>query len=226
MMNFRRTSAENHLEMGKQFERRGRTMLLAGLVAAGLWLAGCGADRPIKYYQLTYPSNTTESHDASTYNAALIVRTFITSQMYRDDRIVYSNGAQEMGLYQSNRWAETPDTMLQSVLIRNLRFSGHYRSVTAPRSESKGDFVLSGHLYDFKEVDLPSGIVARLSFDIEMRDIRAMRVVWTHSYNRDEPVGEKTVPAVVAAMDKNVQHSVEEVQAGLDQYFRANPVKP
>ena len=50
-------------------------------------------------------------------------------------------------------------------------------------------------------------------------------IVWTHAYNHDEPASAKTVPAVVAAMDKNVQRSVEEVQAGLDEYFRANPPK-
>jgi hypothetical protein len=49
--------------------------------------------------------------------------------------------------------------------------------------------------------------------------------VWTHNYNHDEPAGAKTVPAVVSAMDKNVQRSVDEVQAGLLEYFNANPPK-
>ena len=47
-------------------------------------------------------------------------------------------------------------------------------------------------------------------------------IVWTHIYNHDEPAAAKTVPAVVAAMDKNVQRSVQEVQASLEEYFRAN----
>jgi len=33
------------------------------------------------------------------------------------------------------------------------------------------------------------------------------------------------VPAVVAALDRNVQRAVAEVIASLDQYFAAHPVK-
>ena len=41
----------------------------------------------------------------------------------------------------------------------------------------------------------------------------------------DEPASEKTVTSFVVAMDKNIQRSVQDVQAGLEEYFRANPVQ-
>ena len=88
------------------------------------------------------------------------------------------------------------------------------------------EFILAGHLYDFKEVD-GSAIVARLNYEVRLRDRKTGTTVWTHTYSHDEPASEKTVSAVVAAMDKNVQRSVQEVQAGLEEYFRSqpNPIK-
>jgi hypothetical protein len=38
-------------------------------------------------------------------------------------------------------------------------------------------------------------------------------------------VAEKSVNAFVLAMDKNLQRSVQEIQTGLQDYFRAHPVE-
>jgi ABC-type uncharacterized transport system auxiliary subunit len=66
---------------------------------------------------------------------------------------------------------------------------------------------------------------ARVTFDLEMRDLKNGATVWTHYYTHDEPTGGKDVPAVVAALDKNVQLAVKEIVESLDQYFASHPVK-
>jgi hypothetical protein len=58
-----------------------------------------------------------------------------------------------------------------------------------------------------------------------MRDLKTGTTVWTHHYAHDEAVNGKSVPAVVAALDRNVQQGVKEAAASLDQYFAAHPVK-
>src|SRR5260370_37073515 len=74
----------------------------------------------------------------------------------------------------------------------------------------QGDFALRGHLYDFKEVTGPQ-MTARVTLDLEMRDLKNGATVWTHYYTFDEPASGKDVPAVVVALDKNVQRAVKEV---------------
>jgi ABC-type uncharacterized transport system auxiliary subunit len=108
--------------------------------------------------------------------------------------------------------------MIQDVLLRQLRASGRFRAVFAQRSNTNGDFLLRGRLYDFKEVS-EKGMLARLTVDFEMRDMKNGMTVWTHYYQHDEPVDGKNVPAVVAALDKNVQRAVKEVVESLDHYF-------
>jgi ABC-type uncharacterized transport system auxiliary subunit len=148
----------------------------------------------------------------------------LTSHLYREDRIVYSGGGGQMGTYEYQRWAEPPTEMVEEVLVRELRASGRYRSVYAHRSNTGGDFLLRGRLYDFKEVT-GSPIVGRVSFEMEMRDLKSGAMVWTHSYTHDESAGGKDVSAVVTALDRNVQRGVKEMVESLAEYFATHPVK-
>lgn len=195
---------------------------IVGILALGTALTGCGSVRPIKYYEVSYPSNSALALDA--IDVSLMVRTFESSPLYLDDKIVYGFDSPEMGTYNYQRWAETPVEILQNTLVRGLRASGRFRSVYTLRADTNGRFILGGYLYDFKEVDA-STIVARLSYEVRLRDRKTGIAVWDHTYTHDEPVAEKTVSAFVLAMDKNLQRSVQEVQEGLESYFRAHPVQ-
>jgi ABC-type uncharacterized transport system auxiliary subunit len=108
--------------------------------------------------------------------------------------------------------------MIDDLLLRELRTSGHYRSVFTLGSDVRGDYLLRIHLYDFREVD-GSTLVGRVTFDLDLRDMKTGTVVWTHFYSHDEPVAGKDVSAVAAALDRDVQRGVAEISAGLDHYF-------
>jgi ABC-type uncharacterized transport system auxiliary subunit len=193
-----------------------------GLIMLLFSLAGCGSSRPIKYYQITYPTAANPSADM--IDAILMVRTFEASHLYVDDKIVYGLDSPEMGTYEYQRWVEPPVEILQDSLVRGLRASGRFRGVYGLRSGINGQFILAGHLYEFKEVD-GATIVARLSYETRLRDRKTGLTVWNHVYSHDEPISEKSVSAFVQAMDKNVQESLLEVQAGLLEYFQAHPMK-
>ena len=188
------------------------------------FLAGCGAGRPSKYYQLTVPPGVASIEKADAVPVTLLLGSLMTSHLYREDRIVYGNGPEQLGTYEFERWAEPPAELIQGVLLRQLRASGRYRAVYYRRSNMKGDFAIRGRLYDFKELS-GAQLVARVTLELEMRDFNTGGTVWTHYYTHDEPVSGKDVPALVAALDRNVQRAVTEVVSSLDQYFAAHPVK-
>jgi len=181
--------------------------------------AGC-AGRPIKYYQLTYPEAVPAAPDA--INTTILVGPLEASRLYLDDKIVYGFAGPEMGTYQSQRWAAPSVEILQNSLVRGLRASGRFKAVYTIRSDVNAQYVLRGHLYDFKEVDL-NPMVARLNYEVLLRNRKTGDVVWNHIYSHDEPASEKKVSAFAEAMNKNVQRSVQEIQASLEEYFRAHP---
>ncbi len=199
-----------------------RAALLAASALVSFALFACGGSRPIKYYQVSYPTKSFVAPDA--INTALMVRPFESSHLYLDDKIVYGFDSPEMGTYEYHRWADPPVEMLQYALVRGLRASGRFKAVYTLRTDPDGRYILAGHLYDCKEVDGPT-IVARLTYDVRLRDRKTGATVWEHSYSYDEPVAEKTVSAFVGGMDRNIQRSVQEIQSGLDEYFRANPIQ-
>ena len=154
----------------------------------------------------------------------LLLGALMTSHLYREDRIVYGNGPEQLGTYEYQRWAEPPTEMIQEVLLRELRASGRYRAVYYRRSNVRGDFALRGRLYDFKEVT-GREMSTRVTLELEMRDLKNGATVWTHYYGHDEPSSGKDVPSVVAALDKNVHRVVQEVVESLDRYFASHQVK-
>src|SRR3974390_3366246 len=121
------------------------------ILAVVFFVAGCGSARPIKYYQLSYPS-TAPPPSPDAINTTLMVRPFEASHLYLGDQIVYGFDSPEMGTYQYQRWAEPPVEILQDALVRGLRATGRFRAVYTIRSDTTGQYVLAGHLYDFKEV--------------------------------------------------------------------------
>jgi ABC-type uncharacterized transport system auxiliary subunit len=197
----------------------------AFLLLSAALTAGCGAARPSKYYQLTMPNELAADPPSDPYPVSLLLGPLMASHLYREDRIVYSSGSESMGAYEYHRWAEPPTEMIEEVLLRELRASGRYRSVNFLRSGARGDYALSGRLYDFKEVS-GSPLLARVTFELAMRDIKTGSSVWSHYYSHDEPVSGKDVPAIVAALNRNAQRGVSEFRSSLNEYFSTHPVNP
>jgi cholesterol transport system auxiliary component len=191
--------------------------ILLGALAVSL-ASGCGATRPSKYYQLTVPGDLAPAADPRPYPVTLLLGPLRASHLYREDHIVYSSNGESMGTYEFQRWAQPPTEMIQEILLRQLRTSGRYREVDLLRSNARGDFLLLGRLFDFKEIS-GNALVARLTVEWELRDMKTASTVWTLYYTHDEPVNGKDMSAVVAALNRNVQRTVDEVKSGLVQFF-------
>jgi len=197
---------------------------LISLLAAVVLLAGCGATRPSHYYQLgALKDNPRPEVGQAQFPVTILVSPFQTSHIYREDRIVYSVANEEMGLYQYERWTEPPSEMLHDILVRHLRSSGRYKEIYSLRSSARGEYLLRGHLYDMKEMSTGSGLMARVTFEADLVDAKTRNTLWTHSYTHDEPVANKSVAAVVDALNRNVQAGVADLTASLEQYFTAHP---
>src|ERR1700752_2976280 len=142
-------------------------------------LGGGGAVRPIKYFQLTVPSDVAQAGKTDAFPVTLLVGTLMTSHIYREDRIVYGNGREQLGTYEYQRWANPPAEMIEELLLRRLRASARYEAVHYQRSNTQGGFSIRGRLYDFSEVT-GSRFSARVTFELEMRDLKTGATVWSH----------------------------------------------
>lgn len=202
--------------------KRALTRIVSVAVLA-FFAAGCGSVPATKYYQLSVPS-VTPSAIADPFPVTLLVGPISASHLYREDHLVFAANAQQMGTYEYQHWVAPPTEMIEELLVRDLRATGRYRSVAQLSSSSRGDFVLHGHLYDFKEIS-GSPMAARVTIDFELRDVKANQVVWSNHYGHDEPVDGKNIPAVVAALDRNMQQAAAQVRTGLETYFGSHSAR-
>lgn len=197
-------------------------ILFAGLLLSIGLGTGCGAARPSQYYQLTIPGDVTPAPGTAPYHVTLMLAPITSSHLYREDHIVYSDKGESMGVYQYHRWAEPPTQMIEDVLLRELRASAQFQGVYGWGSNVRGDYILRGHLYDFREISA-STLVGRVTIELELHDARTGAPVWNHFYTHDEPVKGKDVADVVAALDHDVQRGIAEFKGGLQQYFATHP---
>src|SRR5712692_3722248 len=197
-----------------------RKIAIALLAVAAAGLAGCGAARPSKYYQLDVPAAPPVG--TNVYPVTLLVGRITAPHLFRDDRIVYRSGPGQLGTYEYHRWAEPPTDMLEAMLVRILRDSGRYGTVQLLRSNARGDYIVRGRLHEMNELS-GAPLTARVAFEVELYEIKSGTTVWSRAYSHDEPVAGKDVPAVVAALNRNVQRGMGEIVAGLDAYFAARP---
>src|SRR5580704_16710223 len=153
---------------GFAMKSRSLAVFLAIAVAG---LCSCGAVPASKYYQLKPPVETSSATAGDAFPIILLVGPLKASHLYREDRLVYATDSEEMGTYQTHRWAEPPTEMMQELLWRYLRASNRYSAVSLLSSSSHGDFVLQGNLYDFKELS-GSTFAARLDLGLELREVK------------------------------------------------------
>ena len=198
-----------------------RRMQFSGLLMLAMLVAGCGAARPVKYYVLDVNPAPASSASAQ-IPVTLLVARLVASHLYHDDRLVYGSGPVQLGTYEYDRWAEPAADMVQNMLVTVLRRQGQFRSVSKVTSNVRGEYVLRGHLFAMYGVDQPE-LVARFTLQLELYDPATRTTVWSQIYTHDEAVQGKTVPDIVIAMDKNVTAGLQQLTAGIEQYFVSHP---
>jgi ABC-type uncharacterized transport system auxiliary subunit len=213
----------NDAKKQREKERRvlSRRTQCSALLLLTILIAGCGAARPVKYYVLDVNPAPVNSASAQ-IPATLLVGRLVASHLYHDDRLVYGSGPVQLGTYEYDRWAEPAADMVQDMLVTILRSSGEFRAVSKVTSNVRGEYVLRGHLFSMYGVDQPE-LVARFSLQLELYDPAMRAMLWSQIYTHDEPVQGKTVPDIVIAMDKNVTAGLQQLSAGLTQYFVSHP---
>jgi ABC-type uncharacterized transport system auxiliary subunit len=198
--------------------RRIQQAALVILLAASM--AGCGGSRPVKYYVLD--AGPAPAMSASPQiPVTLLVSRVTAAHLYRDDRLVYGSNDVQLGTYEYQRWAEPPAGMMEDLVIKTLRASGSYRSVSRIASNLRGDYIVRGQLFSLDEVQ-SNGLAARFSFQMELYDPKSGATIWSSSYTHDEPVNGKTVSDVVEALDRNVKAGLTQLTGQLNQFLASH----
>ena len=182
--------------------------LVAVLVAI---LLGCGG--PVKYpnyYTLHLPPPP-DPPVAENVHATLAVREFRSPTYLRQGAIVYKTSPEQIGFYNYHRWAVDPRAFVTNAVTENLRAGGNFSSVKPFDGRVDVDYVLSGRLDELDEIDYEGGVKVRVSISAQMVNAVTGAAVWSNSVSEVGTVGQRDVPAVVAAMNGTMGRAIEKL---------------
>jgi ABC-type uncharacterized transport system auxiliary subunit len=188
------------------------------LATVCLTAASCVSNKPAQYYTINPPAGAINQSRPD--GLVIVVADIPTPVGLQDGRIRYRIEPNQVGAYEYHRWTERPGTMVRNSLVRALRASGKYQRVLESGSAAAGDYLVTGKLVEFDEVD--SGTIkTRVSLELHLIERKTGRHVWDHLFEHDEPVGSKNVKDVVASLDRNLQQVVGDAAGQIDAFVSA-----
>jgi ABC-type uncharacterized transport system auxiliary subunit len=190
-------------------------------VVVGL-LAGCGSVKgpATRYYKLDIPPAPTAA--GPSVPVALRIEPFHTTGLLRQDRIVYRPSPVEVGFYEYHRWAERPNDTVTKALADQLMGRRLFQSVEISDGAEKAEYVLRGSIDRLQEVDYHGAVRAQVSISAELDDPVRREKVWASVASSEVGVGKNDVQAVVTAMGRATQQSVERLVTEVVAFVKAN----
>jgi ABC-type uncharacterized transport system auxiliary subunit len=120
----------------------------------------------IEYYTLEYDPPLFTDMDQLPY--AVSVEHLTVAPMYDTTQIIYKERPFTRDAYAYHRWRVNPGDMIASLLNRDIRHSGLFKTVIPYDSQYGSQFSLGGEVEEFFEWDTEEGWKAVLSLSISL----------------------------------------------------------
>jgi ABC-type uncharacterized transport system auxiliary subunit len=167
----------------------------------------------VYYYTLQVPAPA-QVGDPRT-NFVLGVQQFRAPEPLRDDRILYYQSPTQLNFYQQHRWDSEPATMLAAVAQRELQQTGVFAQVLLAPYRGIVDYVLTGQVLSFSEVDYQGGVKARVGLRLTLLRLPDRNVAWSAQRQVENVVQEQGVPGVVNAVNAATKQILDEMIPGI-----------
>ena len=193
--------------------------LLALTLAAAVALTGCaGKIKYPTYYTLNLPAPPDPPAPESV-RTAIAVREFQAPGYLRQGPIVYRTTPEEIGYYEYHRWAEDPRTLVTSAVIDHLRAGGQFSTVSSYDGRPSMDYIFSGKLEKLEEVDYEAGVKVEVVISAQITKVKSGATVWNNSVSEVGPVSQRSVPGVVAQMNRTTQIAIDKLLSTMPATF-------
>ena len=177
-------------------------------------LVGCGRVRYPTYYTLNLPAPP-DPPVAENVHAALAIREFSAPAYLRQGAIVYKPSPDQIGFYAFHRWAINPCQFVTNSVIERLRASGDFARVKSYDGRPDVDYVLSGRLEKFEELDYADGVRVEVAISAQMTNLATGQTVWTNAVSEVGAVNKRDVPAVVSEMNRTMERAIKELLSAI-----------
>ena len=198
-------------------------MTLRFFVVVGL-LSGCGSVHApaTKYYKLEIPHAATPVGPVALVSVR--IEPFRTTNLLRQDRIVYRPSPEEVGYYEYHRWAEPPNETITKALADQLARRRVFRFVEISDA-GEADFVLRGSVDRLQEVDYMGSVRVQVTISAKLEHPVRQQIIWSGVASSQCVVTKGDVQAVVAAMGQASQQSIGRLVIDVAKFVQLHRLK-
>lgn len=169
-------------------------------------LISCASAPNLDYYTLDMTAS-----DTSDGTVNLVVDHFRVAEKLDRHQIVIQQSPTRISYYATERWASSVGEMVEHKLAAEF----------GPVDADQRSLIVEGNVVAFEQIDSSSGPMARVGFEITIRDGESKRYetpLLEKSYEAEEPTSDNNVDAVVQALSRAVEEiaaQIAEDAAGL-----------
>jgi ABC-type uncharacterized transport system auxiliary subunit len=179
------------------------------LLMALVILTSCpGRVRYPNYYTLNLPAPP-DPPPTENAHAAVAIREFRAPAYLKQGAIVYKPSPEQISFYAYHRWAINPCEFVTNSVIERLRASGDFARVKPYDGRPDTEYVLSGRLEKFEEIDYGGGVKVEVAISVQMTNLATGATVWNNAVSEVGDVNGRDVPAVVSEMNTTMERAIE-----------------
>jgi ABC-type uncharacterized transport system auxiliary subunit len=193
--------------------RRDGALRAALALIGALAIGGCGATRYPAHYVLTFEPSSPHATAPQPSIGTLAIRELRCPDYLCEGRIVYRPTPSEVGFYQYHRWAVSPRAMIAQHLAERVRAGSPFAAVSVDEPHAATDFVLTGSIERFEEVDDAGSVAAVCTVSAQLVESRTGALVWSHTATERVGVDQRDVAGVVNGLTMAVRRTVDDLVA-------------
>jgi uncharacterized lipoprotein YmbA len=190
-----------------------RKTTIAALMVALMALGACAKVRYPDYYALRLPNPVSASPDSARIAASVAVREFRAPQYLRQGSIVYRPESEQIAFYDYHRWAEDPRQSVTTTIVRELKQV--FESVDVYDGRSGAVLLLTGSLDRLEEVDSEVSVAVEVEISGKLQNVKTGNVVWSDSSFKTSKVNQRSLPAVVAEMSRDLSEAATQLVSSM-----------
>ncbi|MFT4257013.1 MAG: ABC-type transport auxiliary lipoprotein family protein [Pseudoxanthomonas sp.] len=126
-------------------------------------------------------------------------------RMLDSDRIAVRPGAEELQVYRSASWSQSPPSLLSDAVLRTLEDSGRIAAVARQESGIRADYKLVLDIRrfeaDYAGAEVPSAVI---EVNAKLLAVRDQRVVASRTFVQSQPSDSAEIAQVVAAFQQSL----------------------
>jgi len=129
-----------------------------------------------------------------------------TKAVYNTTQMAYTIKPYQIAYYSLNQWAETPDEMLQPLLVQTMQKTHHYKAVVTPPYNGLYDYELDTEIVSLLQDYTCRIPVLRMNVRAQIIKMSTNRVIATRDFSVIQPLPQRSpYGGVLAANAATVQ---------------------